>query len=131
MLKRIDHIGIAVYDLEAACKPFEALGLSVSHIQDVPGRPVRAAFLRLGESELELLQPVSPGTDLARFLGEHGEGIHHICFEVDHIETAIAEIQAAGLQMRDQQPRQGASGRIAFLDPHATHGVLIEIVETR
>jgi len=129
VLKRIDHIGIVVQDLEAARRSFEALGMNVERIQEVPDRPVKAAFLPLGDSDVELLQPLTSDGDLAQFLEEHGEGIHHICIEVEDIQAALAAVKSRGIQLREAQPRQGASGRIAFLHPGSTHGVLIEFVE--
>lgn len=116
-------------DLEAAGRSFEALGLVVSRVMEVPNRPLRVAFLPVGNSEVELLEPTEAGSDIARFLREQGEGVHHLCFEVDDIDAALEEARAAGLRLIDQTPRKGASGRIAFLHPESAHGVRIELVE--
>lgn len=129
MLKKLDHIGIVVENIQQARMPFESLGLRVSHTQNVPGKPVTVAYLPLGGSELELLQPNSGESNIARFLAEHGEGLHHICFEVDELEAAMKIAKQAGINFLDEAPRQGASGRIIFLDPGSSHGVLIELVE--
>jgi methylmalonyl-CoA/ethylmalonyl-CoA epimerase len=129
MLKKLDHIGIVVESIQQARLPYEAMGLNVSHVQDVAGKPVTVAFLPLGESELELLQPNPGDSNIARFLAEHGEGLHHICFEVDDLDAAMQTVRQAGLTFVDQAPRQGTSGRIIFLEPAFSHGVLIELVE--
>ncbi len=129
MLKKLDHIGIVVKNIQQACIPFECLGLRVSHTQDVPGKPVTVAYLPMGESEIELLQPNPGESNIANFLKENGEGLHHICFEVDDLEAAIQTARQAGMNFIDDAPRQGTSGRIIFLDPTSSHGVLIELVE--
>lgn len=129
MIKKIDHIGIVVHDIEEARQPYEALGLSVERMQGVPNLPIRVAFLPVGDVDIELLQPTAPGGDLALFLAERGEGIHHICFEVEDVDAAVAAAKAMGMQLIDSEPRQGASGRIAFLHPDSANGVLIEFVE--
>jgi methylmalonyl-CoA/ethylmalonyl-CoA epimerase len=129
VLKKLDHVGIVVKDIQQACLPYESLGLKVSHSQGIQGKPVTVAFLPLGDTELELLQPNPGDSNIARFLSEHGEGLHHICFEVDDLEEAIQAANQAGMTFLDPAPRQGASGRIIFLDPGSSHGVLIELVE--
>jgi methylmalonyl-CoA epimerase len=129
MIKKVDHIGIAVHSLEEASLPYQVMGLAVTRVADVPGRPLRVAFLPVGDTEVELLQPTSSDADMARFLAERGEGIHHICFEVDDIDAALAAARAGGMKLIDQEPRLGAAGRIAFLDPASAHGVRIEFVQ--
>ena len=129
MIKRVDHIGIAVHNLEEASRPFAALGLAVTRVMDVPNRPLRVAFLPLGDTEVELLEPTEPDSDIAHFIEEHGEGIHHICVEVDDIESALQAARTAGMRLVDQTPRLGAVGRIAFLHPESVHGVRIELVQ--
>ncbi|MCL6431182.1 MAG: methylmalonyl-CoA epimerase [Anaerolineae bacterium] len=132
MIGRIDHIGIAVADLASALDFYDgALGLAASEIEEVPDQQVRLAVIPVGESRLELLQSTAPDGPVGRFVEKHGEGIHHICFEVDDIDSALATLRAAGVRLIDQQPRTGAGGRrIAFLHPRSAHGVLIELSES-
>jgi len=130
MIKKIDHIGIVVHDIEEARRVYEeALGLEVTHIQEVPEQQVRIAFLPVGESEVELVEPTTADSGVARFLEKRGEGIHHICFQVDDIEAALERLRAQGVILIDRRPRQGARGRVAFVHPKSMHGVLVELVE--
>lgn len=130
MLRKIDHIGIVVRNIQAALCVYEkALGLPLREIAHVPDQEVDVAFLPLGESNIELVQPTSEDTGIAKYLREHGEGIHHICVEVEDIEATLAQIRAHDVQLIDQEPRQGAHGRVAFVHPRGTHGVLVELVE--
>ncbi|MDY7040445.1 MAG: methylmalonyl-CoA epimerase [Chloroflexota bacterium] len=129
MIKKLDHIGIVVHDIGEAQQAYEALGLTVTHVQELPERQVRVAFLPVGDTEVELVQPTTTGSGVARFLEKRGEGVHHICFEVEDIEATVADLKAQGMRLIDQEPRQGAFGRVAFLHPKAAHGVLIELVE--
>lgn len=129
MLKKLDHIGIVVENIQEARLPFEALGLQVSNSQDVPGKPVTVACVPLGDSEIELLQPNTGDSNIARFLTDHGEGLHHICFEVDNLEASMQVMGQAGIKFIDKAPRQGVSGRIIFLDASTCNGILIELVE--
>jgi methylmalonyl-CoA/ethylmalonyl-CoA epimerase len=131
MLKRLDHIGVVVENIQQARQSYEALGMKVSHIQDLTTKPVTVAFLHLGETELELLQPNPGGSNIADFLKENGEGLHHICFEVTDLDAALQTAREAGLMLVDEVPRQGAAGRIAFINPASTSGVMIELVEKR
>lgn len=129
MIKKVDHIGVAVRDIEEARQPYEALGLTVTHVKEVLDQQVKVAFLPVGDTEVELVQPTTADSGVARFLESHGEGVHHLCFEVDDIEATLADLKARGMRLIDQEPRQGAFGRVAFLHPRAAHGVLIELVE--
>jgi methylmalonyl-CoA epimerase len=129
MITRVDHIGIAVHSIQEAREPYEAIGLTVTRIMDVANRPLKVAFLPIGDTEVELLEPTSADSDMARYLEERGEGIHHICFEVDDVDAAVAAAKAKGMRLLDEEPRQGAAGRIAFLHPSSMHGVRIEFVE--
>ncbi len=129
MIKRVDHIGIAVHSIEKAREAYEAIGLEVTRTMDVLTRPLRVAFLPVGDSEVELLEPTSADSDMARYLEECGEGVHHICFEVDDVDAAVAAAKAKGMRLVDEVPRLGASGRIAFLHPSSTHGVRVEFLE--
>jgi len=126
---KIDHLGIAVPSLEQAVKAYEALGFAVESTHDVPTEKVRAAFLPVGESRLELLEPTDPSSVIARFL-EKRSGLHHVCVLVEDIEQALAELKADGVALIDQTPRPGAGGsRVAFVHPKAGAGVLLELKE--
>lgn len=125
----LDHIGIAVRSLETA-KIYADLGLTVEHVETVETQRVRTAFLAVGDSNLELLEPTSPDSPIAKFIEKRGEGIHHLCFRVDHIEEHLARLQAAGYRLINEAPVPGAHGcRVAFLHPSAGNGVLIELSE--
>ena len=128
-MTRLDHIGIAVRSLEAT-KIYELLGLSVQHTEVVETQRVRTAFLSVGDSNLELLEPTSPESPIARFIEKHGEGIHHICLRVDDIEAHLARLKAEGYRLVNEAPVPGAHGcKVAFLHPSAGNGVLIELSE--
>ncbi|HIP95978.1 MAG TPA: methylmalonyl-CoA epimerase [Anaerolineae bacterium] len=129
MIKKLDHIGIVVHDIEDARQAYETLGLTVTHVQEVPNQQVKVAFLPVGDTEVELVQPTTTDSGVVRFLEKRGEGVHHICFEVEDIEATLADLRAKGMRLIDRRPRQGAFGRVAFLHPKSTHGVLIELVE--
>jgi methylmalonyl-CoA epimerase len=127
---KIDHIGIVVHDIKKALSVYEvALGIPLKEVLDIPDQKVQVAFLPLGESNLELVQPTAGDTGIARFLEKKGEGIHHICIEVEDIEAALARLSDHGVPLIDTAPRPGAHGRVAFIHPKGTHGVLIELVE--
>ncbi len=124
---RIDHLGIAVPSLGPAVAAYEALGFRVCARHDVPSEQVRTAFLPVGESQLELLEPTGPGGAIARFL-EKRSGLHHVCVVVDDIEAALVELKARGVALVDETPRVGAGGcRVAFVHPKAAAGVLLEL----
>jgi methylmalonyl-CoA epimerase len=127
---KLDHIGIVVRDIKPALEVYEtALGLPLKEVAEVPDQQVRVAFLRLGESNIELVQPISDNSGIAKYLEKRGEGIHHICIEVEDIEAALSRLRDHGVQLIDQQPRQGAHGQVAFIHPKGTHGVLLELIE--
>ena len=127
---KLDHIGIVVRDISAALQVYEvALGLPLREIVELADQQVKVAFLPIGESNIELVQPTSDDTGVARYLAKHGEGIHHICIEVEDIEAALARLEAQNVQLIDREPRQGAHGRVAFVHPKGAHGVLVELVE--
>lgn len=130
-MRRIDHIGIAVPDLDIAMAPYvEGLGISVDHEEEVASQKVRVAMLPVGETNIELLEPTSEDSPIAKFLGRKGPGIHHIALAVDDIEAALQRMTDAGVRMIDTEPRPGAGGtRVAFAHPKAFNGVLIELVE--
>lgn len=131
VLKKIDHIGIAVKSIEQALSVYEGvLGLKSTGVEEVADQKVRVAFLPVGESELELLEPTSPDSAVARFIEKNGEGVQHLAFRVDDLEGVLAGLSQRGIRLIDEKPRYGAGGaRIAFLHPKATGGVLIELCE--
>ncbi|MBV9496039.1 MAG: methylmalonyl-CoA epimerase [Acidobacteria bacterium] len=125
----LDHIGIAVRSLEAV-KIYEALGLTIDHVETVETQGVKTAFLSVGDSNLELLEPTGPQSSVAKFLEKRGEGIHHLCFRVDNIEEHLARLKEQGYRLINEAPVRGAHGcRVAFLHPAAGNGVLIELSE--
>lgn len=133
MPRRIDHVAIIVRNIEQALTFYrDTLGIMPSVIKAVSTEQVRIAFLPLGGpggSEIELVEPTNPDSSLAKFLEKRGEGLHHICLEVDDIDAALADMQAKGAPVLDKQPRIAAEGRAIFLHPTGTNGVLLELVE--
>ncbi len=133
MTNKVDHIGIAVSDLEESIKFYEdVLGLKLHGTEVVEEQQVKVAFLPVGDTEVELLAATTPDSPIAKFIEKKGQGIQHIAFRVDDIEAALAEMKAKGIRLIDEEPRYGAGGaRIAFLHPKATNGVLIELCERK
>lgn len=133
MIKKIDHIGIAVKDLDAAIKFYEGmLGLKVTEIEEVAEQKVKVAFMPTGDSEVELLQSTTPDGPIARFIEKNGEGIQHIAFRVDNLEEKLEQLKAQGVRLIDEKPRRGAGGAsIAFLHPKSTNGTLVELCERK
>lgn len=130
MLKKIHHVGIVVRSIETAYAFYrDTLSLPVHKENIIQDQGVKAALLTLGTSEIELLEPIAPGTGVARFLENRGEGLHHVCFETDDVHRELATAKARGLAVIDQRPRQGLAGLICFLHPKASHGVLIEYAQ--
>ncbi len=130
MILRIDHIGIAVNDVEEAAKLYtESLGLELEDIEVVAHRNVKVAIIPVGENKVELLEPTAPETPLAKFLAKRGEGLHHLALQVDNIDRELEELKRKGVPLIDQEPGTGAhQTRVAFLDPKATR-ILLEITE--
>jgi methylmalonyl-CoA epimerase len=128
---RIDHIGIAVDDLDAAIALHEqSYGMEVVHRETVAEQGVEAVLLDVGENHVELLAPLGPDTPVGKFLAKKGPGLHHVAYQVPDIDAALEALRAAGLRLIDETPRTGIrSSRVAFLHPSATGGVLTEIVE--
>lgn len=125
----LDHIGIAVKSIDAA-RIYEALGLTIDHVETVESQGVRTAFLSAGDANLELLEPTGPDTAVAKFIEKRGEGIHHLCFRVTNLEEQLARLKAAGFRLINEAPVPGAHGcRVAFLHPATGNGVLIELSE--
>lgn len=131
MVGKVDHIGIAVENLEEALKFYEdVLGIKCVAEEVVEEQKVRTAFLPLGDTEIELLESTSDDGPIAKFIEKKGEGIQHIAYRVDDIEKALEELEAKGIRLIDEKPRIGAGGaKIAFLHPKSTFGVLIEICQ--
>jgi methylmalonyl-CoA/ethylmalonyl-CoA epimerase len=130
-MEHIDHIGIAVEDLEAALAPYvDGLGMVVDHVEEVPTERVRIAMLPIGDTKLELLEPKDPESAIAKFIERRGPGIHHIALAVEDVEASIESLKAAGVRLIDEEPRPGAGGtRVAFAHPKGFNGVLVELVE--
>ncbi len=125
----LDHVGIAVKDLEEALAFYrDALGLEITAPEEVASQRVRVRFLPVGEAALELLEPTAPDSPIARYLEKRGAGLHHVALRVDDIRAALAELKARGVRLIDEQPRPGADNAlVAFLHPASTHGVLVEL----
>jgi methylmalonyl-CoA/ethylmalonyl-CoA epimerase len=131
MLERIDHIGVAVRDLEATISLYEGtLGMPLVHRETVDSQGVEAALLDVGDGHVELLRPLGEETPVGRFLERRGEGLHHVAYAVDDIDATLERLRDAGLELIDSEPRVGIrNSRVAFLHPKATGSVLTEIVE--
>ena len=131
MVEKIDHIGIAVRNIEKTSKLLSnILGLKVASEEIVEEQKVKVAFLPLGDSELELLESTSPEGPIARFIEKKGEGIQHIAFRVNNIEEVLEKLKKEGVRLIDEKPRYGAGGaKIAFLHPKDTNGILVELCE--
>jgi len=130
MLSKIHHVGVVVRDLEQAYGFWrDILGLPVHKVQTVVDQDVRAALLTIGESEIELLQPLSDKSGIGKFLAKRGEGLHHLCFETDDVAAELEAARAKGIRLIDEKPRLGLAGMICFLHPAATRGVLVEYAE--
>jgi methylmalonyl-CoA/ethylmalonyl-CoA epimerase len=128
---KIDHVGIAVNGMKEGEKFWtDALGMECDGYETVEEQRVTTAFFPVGESEVELLEPASEDSPVAKFIGKKGEGIHHVAFRVANIEAALAELKAKGIRLIDEVPRNGAGGaKIAFIHPKSTNGVLVELCE--
>ncbi len=131
MFARIDHIGIAVEDLDAAIALHERrYGMALSHRETVESQGVEAVLLDVGANHVELLRPLRPDTPVGAFLARRGPGLHHVAYQTDDVERALAQLKAAGTRLIDQTPRTGIRGsRVAFLHPASSGGVLTEIVQ--
>jgi methylmalonyl-CoA epimerase len=131
VFSRIDHIGVAVEEIEPALELYrDSFELTVAHREVVEEQGVEAVLLDVGENHVELLAPLGADTPVGRFLAKQGPGLHHIAYQVSDIDATLERLREAGLQLIDQQPRTGIRGsRVAFMHPRATAGVLTEIVE--
>jgi methylmalonyl-CoA/ethylmalonyl-CoA epimerase len=129
LFHRIDHIGIVVANLDEAIRTYcDGLGFVQTARLPIPEQQVEAAFLQSGDSTVELIAPTDPESGTARFLQNRGEGVHHICYVVDDLVAALAQLKAQGLRLIDETPRRGVHGEVAFVHPKAAHGVLIELL---
>lgn len=131
MLNRIYHLGYAVEDIEAASRFYaENFGATPGEPEAVEDQGIVATMFRVGESKIELVQPTRPDSPVGKFLAKRGEGVHHVAFEVEDLQEALAELKRNGVELIDEEPRQGVGGtRIAFVHPKGAFGVLTELVE--
>lgn len=131
MFTAVDHVGVAVDDLEAALALYrDTLGMPLVHRETVTEQGVEAALLDVGESHIELLSPLGPDTAVGKFLARKGPGLHHVAYRVESVEDALAALARAGMRLIDEQPRTGIrNSRVAFVHPSSTGGVLTEIVQ--
>ena len=130
MIKNFNHVAIAVNNLDETLSIFESLfGLKPSKIEDVPDQGVKAALIPIGSGEIELLEPIDPNGGVAKFLEKKGEGVHHICLEVDNTDEELKSLADKGVQLIDKVGRKGLAGKVGFIHPKSTKGVLIEIAQ--
>ena len=126
----IDHVGIAVKDLEATMSFFhDMFQIPPGEAVELPEQGVRATLLAVGQTRLELLEPLSPDSPVGRFLERQGEGLHHLAFRVDDISEKLTALSSAGVRLVDREPRSGLSGNIAFIHPRSVYGILTELVQ--
>ena len=130
MIQKVDHVGVAVQNLEETIKVYEELGLQLNGTEVVEDQKVKVAFMPVGDTEVEFLEATSEDSPIAKFIEKKGAGVQHIAFRVDNIEEALKEMSEKGFRLLDEKPRYGAGGaRIAFLHPKSTTGILIELCE--
>ncbi|MDZ7290053.1 MAG: methylmalonyl-CoA epimerase [candidate division KSB1 bacterium] len=131
MIEKIDHLGIAVRNLDEAIARYTVLcGKPPDHLEEVTSQQVKVAMFEIGESRLELLMATSPASPIAKFLDKRGEGMHHICFKVPNLQDALARMSAGGMEIISEVSSEGAGGsRVAFLHPKSLMGVMVELVE--
>ena len=129
-VKKINHVAIVVENIDHALTFWkEQLGLELDHIEEVPSQASKVAFLPVGEGEVELVQPTDPESGMAKYLEKRGEGMHHICLEVDDIEEMLAILNEKGVKLINQEPIDLPGRRMAFIHPKAANGVLVELYE--
>ncbi len=128
MIKRIAHVAIATRSIAVNAEFYKLLGLELDSIEVVPGQKVKAAVMNVGDSAVELIEPMEPDSPISQFLENRGQGLHHISLEVDDLQSALDSLKEHNIKLIDQKPRQGAEGRlIAFIHPDSTGGVLVEL----
>jgi methylmalonyl-CoA/ethylmalonyl-CoA epimerase len=131
-LGKIHHVALVVRSIEEAQRLWrDLLGLNLEAVMDIPQDKVRIAFLGVGESKVELVEPTDDTTGVARFLASKGEGFHHVCFEVANLAETLLRLEIEGIELIDTAPRRGAEGPVAFIHPRSGHGVLVELIEAR
>jgi methylmalonyl-CoA/ethylmalonyl-CoA epimerase len=129
-LGKVHHVALVVSSIEEALRLWrDLLGLELETIMDISHDRVRIAFLAVGESKVELVEPTDDTTGVARFLASKGEGFHHVCFEVANLAETLLRLEIDGLELIDSAPRRGAEGPVAFIHPRSCHGVLVELIE--
>ena len=129
-LGKVHHIALIVRSIDEATRLWhDTLGLELETVMDIPQDKVRIAFLAVGESKVELVEPTDDSTGVARFLASKGEGFHHVCFEVANLAETLLRLEIDGLELIDSAPRRGAEGPVAFIHPRSCHGVLVELIE--
>jgi methylmalonyl-CoA epimerase len=127
---RIHHVAVVVKSIDASLPLYrDMLGLTLETVMDIPGDRVRIAFLGVGESKFELVEPTDDTSGVARFLANRGEGFHHVCLEVANLAEELTRLAIEGIELIDSAPRKGAEGPVAFLHPRSCHGVLVELIE--
>ena len=130
-VNHMDHVGVAVQDIHAALKFFQQVfDLPEANVVDLPDQGVRAALIQVGQTRLELLQPLADNTPVGRFIQRHGQGLHHLAFNVSDLSGKLRVLEDRGLQLIDRHPREGLSGTIAFVHPRSVFGILTELVES-
>ena len=129
-IKKLNHIAIAVDDIMEALTFWEgALGIKLGHVEDVPSQKAKVAFLPVGDSEIELVQPTTEDTGTAKFLKAHGAGMHHICLEVDNIDELLSDLKSKGIRLINETPLVLEGRKMAFIHPKSANGVLIELYQ--
>src|SRR5436190_18282849 len=129
-LGKVHHVALIVGSIDDALGLWrDMLGLELERVMEIPDDRVRIAFLLVGESKIELVEPTDETTGVARFLASKGEGFHHVCFEVANLAETLLKLEISGLELIDTAPRRGAEGPVAFIHPRACHGVLVELIE--
>jgi len=127
---KVHHVALIVRSIDESLGLWrDALALGLETVLAIPGDGVRIAFLGVGESKIELVEPTDDSTGVARFLASRGEGFHHVCFEVPNLAEALMRLEIDGIELIDSAPRKGAEGPVAFLHPRSCHGVLVELIE--
>ena len=129
-IKKINHVAIVVENIDDALTFWrDQLGLSLDHIENVPSQESKVAFIPIGDGEVELVEPTNPESGLAKYLEKRGEGMHHLCIEVEDIEEALKNLVEKGVRLIDQEPKELPGRKMAFIHPQAANGVLVELYE--